>query len=35
LDSGVGSGATKFVILPAEGLAVEPSTFVSVFDKKR
>lgn len=34
INTGAGGGVTKVVILPAEGLAVEPSTYVSVFDKK-
>lgn len=29
------AGTKKFVILAAEGLAVEPTTFVSVFDRKK
>ena len=33
-DNGSG-GTEKLVILSAEGLAAEPSTFVSVFDKKK
>jgi hypothetical protein len=33
-DDGFG-GTKQFVILSAEGLAAEPSTYVSVFDKKK